>query len=1372
MVPVLGYSPYNPNSPGSDWLEKVDQKRYGANICSAYGQLTQPSTKPGVPWTRQLLNNIDAPSIANWTNDEKELLIDVCPMMANETRTCCDPAQVKAMKTNFDQIEQVVKCPACSRSLENFFCQMTCSPIQSEFYRVTELLWDEPREHKLVWRAEYYVNESFGGPMFNSCTGATSLQDPSSGVLGLLVSQSTKGLPATNYSNVMIDLVAYDPTSPTHSPYNIDVIYPEWADLPKGKNMTWLNGSHIISENCYEGPYACQPFMCPRPHSGSDENKTHVETVLDRINATGGNLHYSLVLGYDDISQETLGNIMLYTGISLCSIVIAAFIIGEIVSRGKKKYAVYRARKEHEKMLRMRNPKFTYQKYKYKAYMENKLASESTTSRTRLKLDESKSTDAEGATAGVGTENMPAKPFITTKYLKRYMRWHGAFVARNPHKIMLVAILCVIVCASGLWRLEVLSEPVDLWVETDSIAYQQKDFYSRNFNPFFRTDVLIVLQKDHSKSVFDDKFLHAVMKLLDKVADLKVSYGGNNNITLDSLCFKPTLTGCSTQSAMQFFQMNMNTVEEYMKKSPSGASDHIRDCITAGGSGKTCVGTFGAPMNEMNVYFGAFTNDQFNESRALVHNYLLNNYDEKAKNGPAEEWEKAFINLMKYESENNQDLDIAFYTESSVQLEIEAETYADVPIIALSYIVMFIYVSIALGRWPNSLSGSTFGQKVSYMLVGGKFILGMMGVVAVIFSVAATFGVFAWIGVPVSMIVLEVVPFLVLAVGVDNIFILVQAFDRLPEGDIADMTGEVLVDVGPSITYAFFAEAISFTLGSTSNMPAVKSFAETSAMAVLFNTLLQFTFFMAYLTIDKARQRKNKSDCAICVTVSTDNGWDKAITGSSHLIEDVFRFISDHILFQRLLQPIVIIGFIVMFCFSGYYAGKVQLGLDQKDSVLQTSYLIKFFDYQVDFLEVGPPTFFVISEPLDYQYLEIQNKVASSSQEESVIKILQSLTTDPYNTYFEINPASWLDTYYSFIDPNNGASRCCRIDDATGEFVPPSPVPAPNSHTCLPDYEVFQEPVFHGDPQHFVKYYDYFKNSPPGDSCPSGGMASFGQALSLGGTNNETVLASNFRMLHTTLRTQSDFIQALRNSRTVCEFIKEKLGIDMFAYTFFYPFFEQYLESTHATMQLIMLSLIAIFVVHLATGKFIAAFCVTLCVFLVVVNVCGAMYFWDISLNGISQVNLVIVAGIAVEFTSHIAYSFYERVGSPTFRAKEALTYTGSSVFSGITITKLIGVSVLSATHSQIFVIYYFRMYFVMVISGALHGLILLPILLDCFGRAFEAIPFCGKPTPDYDYVDAEGIVYEESGSVSMEIEAPKEQITAKQPSRTKMQDS
>ena len=60
--------------------------------------------------------------------------------------------------------------------------------------------------------------------------------------------------------------------------------------------------------------------------------------------------------------------------------------------------------------------------------------------------------------------------------------------------------------------------------------------------------------------------------------------------------------------------------------------------------------------------------------------------------------------------------------------------------------------------------------------ISSKTSLGLAGVVIVLLSVSSSLGLFSYCGVAATLIIIEVVPFLVLAVGVDNIFILVQAY--------------------------------------------------------------------------------------------------------------------------------------------------------------------------------------------------------------------------------------------------------------------------------------------------------------------------------------------------------------------------------------------------------------------------------------------------------------------------------------------------------------------------------------------------------------------------------------------------------------------
>ena len=122
-----------------------------------------------------------------------------------------------------------------------------------------------------------------------------------------------------------------------------------------------------------------------------------------------------------------------------------------------------------------------------------------------------------------------------------------------------------------------------------------------------------------------------------------------------------------------------------------------------------------------------------------------------------------------------------------------------------------------------------------------------------------------------------------------------------------------------------------------------------------------------------------------------------------------------------------------------------------------------------------------------------------------------------------------------------------------------------------------------------------------------------------------------------------------------------------------------------------------------------------------------------VSLNAVSLVNLIICVGIGVEFCAHIARAFtfpssliMEKARSKfrnrDARAWAAIVNVGGSVFSGITLTKLLGVCVLAFTRSKIFEIYYFRVWLALVIFAAIHALVFLPVALSFFGGDGESL--------------------------------------------------
>lgn len=100
---------------------------------------------------------------------------------------------------------------------------------------------------------------------------------------------------------------------------------------------------------------------------------------------------------------------------------------------------------------------------------------------------------------------------------------------------------------------------------------------------------------------------------------------------------------------------------------------------------------------------------------------------------------------------------------------------------------------------------------------------------------------------------LQVIPFLVLAVGVDNMFILAHALQQPdPTLPIPERLGRALAGAGPSITLAAACEALAFGLGGLTSMPAVRNFSLCAAVAVLLDYALQVSRYTLHTMLHSA----------------------------------------------------------------------------------------------------------------------------------------------------------------------------------------------------------------------------------------------------------------------------------------------------------------------------------------------------------------------------------------------------------------------------------------------------------------------------------------------------------------------------------------
>ncbi|KAE8827185.1 hypothetical protein PTNB73_08938 [Pyrenophora teres f. teres] len=935
--------------------------------------------------------------------------------------------------------------------------------------------------------------------------------------------------------------------------------------------------------------------------------------------------------------------------------------------------------------------------------------------RMRLLQDTSPSDDEDEGDIvhNVGMMDRPTKHYFVNTWCDRMFSRLGYVCASFPAITIATSILVVALMSLGWLRFQVETDPVNLWVSPDSAAAQEKTFFDEKFGPFFRAEQAFLVNdtSEGSGPVLSYETLDWWFGVENQIQRLKSSEHG---VTLDKVCFKPVGDDCVVQSITGYFQSDFANV------SPTSWQDDLLQCVD---NPSSCLPTFQQPLDPHLLFGGV--NESVLDAKALVVTWVVQNHP---KGTPEEhramDFENEMKNYLRFVSDEarQKGLRLSFSTEVSLEQELNKSTNTDAKIVVISYIIMFLYASLALGS--TTLTVQSVLRNPANALVQSKFLLGIVGILIVLMSVSASVGLFSAAGIKVTLIIAEVIPFLVLAVGVDNIFLIVHEFERInishPEGTIPERVSRALGRMGPSILLSALTETTAFALGCAVGMPAVRNFAAYAAGAVFINAILQVTMFTAVLALNQQRVETNRADCFPCVRVGrADPGFFNGGMGygageEGALQKFIRKTYAPAILGKKTKVAIIAIFFGIFTAGVALYPS-VELGLDQRIAIPSDSYLIDYFNDLYDYLDVGPPVYFVTKE-LNVTERRPQKELCgrfSTCDRESLANIIEAERKRPEVSYLAASAANWLDDYFLWLNPEN--EKCC-VDD--------------KGKPCFQDRQPLWNMTLSGMPEgeEFIHYLQKWVEAPTTEDCPLGGKAAYSDALVID-AKHLTIPASHFRTSHTPLRSQQDFISAYIAARRIANEISKDVDAEVFPYSKFYIFFDQYTSIVRLAGALIGSALAAVFIItSIMLGSIVTGLVVTLVVGMTVSAIIGSMAVMGVSLNAVSLVNLIICVGISVEFTAHIARAFtfpsratMEKAPRHKFRGRDARAWTAmvnvaSSVVSGITITKILGVGVLAFTRSKIFEIYYFRVWVALVLWASTHALILLPVLLSLIG--------------------------------------------------------
>ncbi|KAK9164931.1 hypothetical protein Scep_000122 [Stephania cephalantha] len=1118
----------------------------------------------------------------------------LCPTISGNV--CCTEFQFETLRSQVQQaVPILVSCPACLRNFLNLFCELSCSPNQSQFINVTSV--SKVNNNLTVGGIDYYITDAFGEELYNSC------KDVKFGTMNTRAMDFV-GAGAKNFKEWFAFIGREAEPGVPGSPYAINFR----SSMPESSGMKPMN---VSAYSCGDTSLGCSCGDCPSSPtcSGSAPPSPHKKHSC------------TIKMGSLKVKCIEFSLAILY------GIVVLLFFGWSLFHKRKRLPA--------SRMKPLLNVTEGSEVHSF-----NKQKSESQPIQIQG--------EAPRAMQGLQLS-------LVQGYISSFYRRYGTWVARNPTRVLCSSLAIVLLLCLGLIRFKVETRPEKLWVGHGSKAGAEKRFFDSHLAPFYRIEQLILATIPDTKngkvpSIVTEENIQLLFEIQKKVDGIRANYSGKM-VSLTDICLKPLGKDCATQSVLQYFKMDPDNFDSY------GGVDHAVYCFQAS---------------------------------AFVVTYPVNNKNDETgnENAAAVAWEKAFIQLIKGEvvpMVQSRNLTLSFSSENSIQEELKRESTADVVTILV--------------------------------------LLGFSGVVVVMLSVLGSVGFFSAIALAVLLdFLLQVTAFVALIV-----------FDFLRAEDHR-------VDCFPCIKIPVSSSESDKGNGRGEPGLLTRYMKVTNVTLHMLDTSL----------IDEIR---------ISVSYLRFTTILKAVAEVHAPILDLW------------VVKLAVVAVFIAFAFASIaLCTRIEPGLEQKVVLPRDSYLQGYFNNVSEHLRIGPPLYFVVK---NYNYSSKSrntNQLCSISKcdSNSLLNEIAKASLSPESSYIAKPAASWLDDFLVWMSPE--AFGCCR-KFTNGSYCPPDDQysgniclhlikdlhmkvnPDQNAHfsfvrskilvqrppqslpppCCSPDEGVcdlggvckdcttcFRHSDLQDDrptTEQFREKLPWFLNSLPSADCAKGGHGAYTTSVDLNGYESGIIQASEFRTFHTPLNKQSDFVSSMRAARDFSSRVSASLEIDVFPYAMFYIFFEQYLDIWRTALINLAIALGAVFIVCLVITCSLWSSAIILVVLtMIVVDLMGVMAILNIQLNAVSVVNLVMSIGIAVEFCVHITHAFTVSSGDRGQRAKEALSTMGASVFSGITLTKLVGVIVLRFAKSEVFVVYYFQMYLALVLIGFLHGLVFLPVILSLFG--------------------------------------------------------
>ncbi|XP_028397226.1 patched domain-containing protein 3-like [Dendronephthya gigantea] len=595
-------------------------------------------------------------------------------------------------------------------------------------------------------------------------------------------------------------------------------------------------------------------------------------------------------------------------------------------------------------------------------------------------------------------------------------------------------------------------------------------------------------------------------------------------------------------------------------------------------------------LDNFNQIFGNTASiNSINSTNALRIVYFMKEHDrgEERREGILE-WEEIFLNKVSSFSKNTTCANVFYAAERSLDDSVEESTGSDIKFFAVTFVIMGILSGVVNGRCADARYGHQ--------------LLGFSALLSIYLGVTSSLGFLMLVGVPfISMV--GVLPFLVVSIGIDDVFIILHELNEMIRQDIPanHILSGTMARSGPTITMTTLTDLVAFAVSCRSIFPSIRIFCTYAALAISSVFVLLLTFFVGCMWFDIKRINAGRRDFLPWLMSPPPTDCCSGIRRSG--LDNVMKAWG-----KKIVSPagktIIFLSSLLLLSFGIYGARSIDESFNRKLLTTEDSHYREFLKVYEENFHLNIEVSIIFTAQADQ----------SSNEIKKTYSYVENLVEN--NEYFDTGSISWLSEYISWAQKRNIEINNTRIFHAyLQEFI------------SIPKYQRFaQDLKFSEDKTHLkASRILVYSRSDPDSTFQRNMMASIRKDL-----------------LHSS-------------------------NVHAFAVALPFIYFEQYARVLDETIRNLIVAGISIILIScLFLNHFVIIFCLIWGFVALIFELLGLMYIWNVSLNSISMINLIMALGFSVDYNAHVAFHFVSsKATTPELRVIDALHTVGGSVFLG-----------------------------------------------------------------------------------------------------------